>query len=301
MKKRLLLLLVAGIMLTSCGNTDIADIGTETNVQNTPESEIATEIHTHSYAEEVTTEATCEADGVKTFTCECGDSYTETITAIGHIYENYVYNEDATYLADGTETATCNHCELTDTRTASGTKLEYTYTDMSATKYAKQSVNVRNLPSTDGEKLGGLSTNQEVVVTGQCNETSWYGIEYKDSVAYVSNSYLVDEKIVVETAPAETTTNTNDAGSNNTLASTSTENPYPLYQVIDDGGNNVYFYWLWDGVSTAKDQNYWDCYNACREILKERNPGKNGGGAGGESTGYYVDDMQVVKATPIIF
>ena len=47
----------------------------------------------------------------------------------------------------------------------------YTYTDMSATMYAQQSVNVRDLPSTDGEKVGNLSTNQEVTVTGQCNET----------------------------------------------------------------------------------------------------------------------------------
>ena len=43
----------------------------------------------HSYEGEVTTAATCTEDGVKTFTCSaCGDSYTETIEATGHNYEN---------------------------------------------------------------------------------------------------------------------------------------------------------------------------------------------------------------------
>ncbi len=50
--------------------------------------------------------------------------------------------------------------------------LTYTYNDMDSTMYAQRTVNVKSLPSTDGEKLGGLSTNDEVKVTGQCVETS---------------------------------------------------------------------------------------------------------------------------------
>lgn len=76
----------------------------------------------------------------------------------------------------------------------------YTYTDLSATMYAKSAVNVRSLPSTDGERVGGLSTNQEVTVTGQCNETGWYRIDYQGTTAYVSNKYIVAEKIAVTTA-----------------------------------------------------------------------------------------------------
>ena len=42
----------------------------------------------HNYVGVVTTEPTCESDGVMTYTCtECGDSYTEVIPG-GHIYEN---------------------------------------------------------------------------------------------------------------------------------------------------------------------------------------------------------------------
>lgn len=41
-------------------------------------------LHTHSYQEKVTKNATCTEKGIKTFTCECGDSYTEEIPAAGH-------------------------------------------------------------------------------------------------------------------------------------------------------------------------------------------------------------------------
>lgn len=42
--------------------------------------------HSHSYTGKVTTEATCTEAGIKTFTCSCGATYTETIPAKGHIY-----------------------------------------------------------------------------------------------------------------------------------------------------------------------------------------------------------------------
>lgn len=75
----------------------------------------------------------------------------------------------------------------------------YTYTDMNTTMYAKSSVNVRSLPSTDGTKIGTLSTNQAVAVTGQCNETGWYRIQYANGEAYVSNKYLSSEMVAEST------------------------------------------------------------------------------------------------------
>ena len=99
---------------------------------------------------------------------------------------------------------------------------QYTYTDMNATMYAKSSVNVRSLPSADGERLGSLSTNQEVTVTGQCNETGWYRIEFNGSVAYVSNNYLSDTK--VEQTTAAPSTPSNDSGSSGGASSNSSSN-----------------------------------------------------------------------------
>lgn len=211
MKQKILtMLLLTGLtasMLAGCGQTENKDTtdtqATETmqleTTEEPTEEPTATpeEQHTHNYTETVTTEPSCETDGLKTFSCECGNTYTEPISATGHIYENYTFNNDATYSADGTETATCI-CGLSDTRTAQGTKLEYTYTDMQATMYAQKTINVRDLPSTDGNKLGSLSTNDEVKVTGQA-DTGWYRIEYNGGVGYVSNNYLGNNK--VEVAP----------------------------------------------------------------------------------------------------
>ena len=44
------------------------------------------EEHTHSYVDEETKEATCTEAGLITYTCSCGDSYTETVEAKGHSF-----------------------------------------------------------------------------------------------------------------------------------------------------------------------------------------------------------------------
>lgn len=85
-------------------------------------------------------------------------------------------------------------------------EVAYTYKDMANIMYAKQAVNVRSLPSTDGERIGSLSADQEVKVIGQCIETGWYRILYNGVVAYVSNNYLIDDIPVVETEETEVTT-----------------------------------------------------------------------------------------------
>lgn len=48
----------------------------------TPKQEQPT--HTHSYTSSVTKNPTCGENGVMTYTCSCGSSYTETIPASGH-------------------------------------------------------------------------------------------------------------------------------------------------------------------------------------------------------------------------
>lgn len=66
----------------------------------------------------------------------------------------------------------------------------YTYTDMSSVMYATQSVNVRDLPGTEGQIIGQLTTSQEVQITGQCNESGWYRLAYNGQTAYVSDHYI---------------------------------------------------------------------------------------------------------------
>lgn len=80
---------------------------------------------------------------------------------------------------------------MTDTETEGEIEKEqYTYEELDLIMYATAAVNVRDLPSTDGAKLGGLTKVQEVQVTGRCNETDWYRIQFEGGVGYVSNEYL---------------------------------------------------------------------------------------------------------------
>lgn len=90
---------------------------------------------------------------------------------------------------------------------------EYSYSGMNQTMYASQSVNVRNLPSTAGDRVGGLSAAQAVAVTGKCNETGWYRIEYNGGEAFVSDSYLVNEKPVQQEQVKQQSSSSNSSGS----------------------------------------------------------------------------------------
>ena len=90
---------------------------------------------------------------------------------------------------------------------------EYSYSGMNQTMYASQSVNVRNLPSTDGDRVGGLSATQAIAVTGKCNETGWYRIEYNGGEAFVSDSYLVNEKPVQQEPETQPSSSSNSSGS----------------------------------------------------------------------------------------
>ena len=62
--------------------------------------------HTHSYTSTVTTAATCTTAGARTYTCSCGDSYTEAIPATGHNYVDGICTvcgaADPTYSPDVT-------------------------------------------------------------------------------------------------------------------------------------------------------------------------------------------------------
>ena len=103
----------------------------------------------------------------------------------------------------------------------------YSYTELSQTMYAQSTVNVRDLPEQTGGKLGSLSTNQEVTVLGQCNETGWYKISYNGGEAYVSNSYLGIEKVAVKSQnTSKSNSQAESQPAQETPAETTDDNPY---------------------------------------------------------------------------
>ena len=111
--------------LTVEGFIQIYEPGKNINT-DTPYKTITGTVGDHSWnAGEVTTQPTCTTEGVMTYTCKNPDhdKITVKIPALNHLFKTYVYNNDATTKADGTETAKCERCNETDTRTAKGTKL----------------------------------------------------------------------------------------------------------------------------------------------------------------------------------
>ena len=73
--------------------------------------------HTHSWSEWATTKApTCTETGVRTRTCSCGETETETIPALGHDMGAFTTTKLPTCTEKGIETSTCSRCGHTETR-----------------------------------------------------------------------------------------------------------------------------------------------------------------------------------------
>lgn len=67
--------------------------------------------HIHNYVATITKEANCTETGVKTFTCDCEDTYTEIIPALGHNYAStYTTDVEATCTVEGSKSKHCSRC-----------------------------------------------------------------------------------------------------------------------------------------------------------------------------------------------
>lgn len=63
--------------------------------------------HVHKYVSDITKKMTCTDDGIMTYTCSCGDTYTEDIKATGHNYEAITPSLDK---KDAKCTFCCTNC-----------------------------------------------------------------------------------------------------------------------------------------------------------------------------------------------
>lgn len=179
-------ILCAALMLTACGSKETTSNKTASTETT---SVTATETNSVESTEMTTTEATVEPT----------EAPTETAPAESP--------------APAVEPTTAS---VEPTAVSTG----YTYSELNQTMYAKSAVNVRDLPSTDGKKIGSLKASQEITVTGKCDQTGWYRFDLNGTTGYVSDKYIVSEKPAVNTvasannssntaatpAPAQTTT-----------------------------------------------------------------------------------------------
>lgn len=182
----------------------------------------------------------------------------ESTESVENSTEAFVLEEELSIEESTEESVDTTETEKKTTSTDKTESAGYTYTEDSRTMYAKSTVTVRSLPSTSGSKLGSLSKNQEVTVTGQCNETGWYRISYNNAEGFVSNKYLADEPVA---AAASTKTAQAQAGTK-TNSSTSTGDPVtdaaiakygPNIMIFEDG--TIYSTETWQQVGTTADLN----------------------------------------------
>lgn len=183
-------ILCAALMLTACGSKETANAETI--------SVTATETTSVESTEMTTTEATV-AEPTAEPAVEPAETPTESETA-------------------PTETAPAVEPVVAETTTVADAG--YTYSELNQTMYAKSAVNVRDLPSTDGKKIGSLKASQEITVTGKCDQTGWYCFDLNGTTGYVSDKYIVSEKPVANTV-ASANNNSNTAG-NTTQQNTAT-------------------------------------------------------------------------------
>ena len=66
----------------------------------------------------------------------------------------------------------------------------FTFTIMDEVMFTTANLNVRMLPNTEGEKFGMFHKGAEVQVSGQCEQTGWYRVDYNGQIGYVSNEYM---------------------------------------------------------------------------------------------------------------
>ena len=86
--------------------------------------------HSHSYVEKITKVATCTENGTNIFTCSCGDSYTESVAALGHSFStSFTVDKEATCTAEGSKSKHCTRSGCSEkTEVTAIAKLAHTYT-----------------------------------------------------------------------------------------------------------------------------------------------------------------------------
>lgn len=202
----ILLAVLMSVGMTACGNTNTSK-QSNTNYEN---FEKPSQDDINYTSEEIEEE-------------ESTKQYEQSLTGngTGDIYEPT--EEDLEIIDEATLAQ--QEAQEADEQTQSEPIAEYTVESIDTkTMYAQQTVNLRQGPSTNYDRVGSLSTNQSVTVTGYVETASgkWYQLSTEQ---FVSAKYLGTDKVVVQ-APSNnsnTSNNNNNSNSNNSQSSSSSE------------------------------------------------------------------------------
>ncbi|MBR6274463.1 MAG: SH3 domain-containing protein [Lachnospiraceae bacterium] len=255
MKKKLLMGLIAVFLLASCGKSGVKGDNTEAEreldkTKTEYEAKLTEIAETEARLNEVISELEKNKESASTEAPT--PDVTETLvpddpkTLVPEVSETPVPEVTVTPTPEITVTpipkATLTPTlkpTATPTFTPVSTKPAYTIKEINpVTMYASNGVNVRNTPNVGGKLVGSLEKGDAVTVTGQCTESGWYRILYGDSVAYVSNSYILKSAPTNSPTPKPATptpkpaTVTTKPATSTPKAATSTPTPATLTPII---------------------------------------------------------------------
>lgn len=143
--------------------------------------------HTHTYKITTTKSATCTETGIKLHFCDCGESYTETLAAIGHNYTSVV--TPPTETSQGYTTYTCKNC---------GDTYKGNYTD--PTPKPTYTITAKTSPEEGGTVSGGGAYAEGATVTLRAEAYPGYKFLWWSDMSTNSEKTFTAEKDATYTA-----------------------------------------------------------------------------------------------------
>ena len=174
MKKLAVMVLMASISLTACGNKAVKADSIEVmkNIEETTSIEEASSIEEATTIEETTS-----------------TEETSTIEETTSMEETSTIEEETSSIEETSNVST---------------ESTYTISELDMTMYTVKGCNIRQGASTEYDVIGTLSKGEAVKITGKVNEVNWYEISIsEDKKGYVSGSLLVSEKPAEEQVPSQ--------------------------------------------------------------------------------------------------
>ena len=180
----------------------------------------------HNWDEgKVTIPATCTTPGEKIYTCT-NTAHTSLVTkteptpALNHDFKTYIYNNNATCEADGTETAKCERCDEKKTRTKAGSKLGHLFETYVYNNDATQDADGtetahcahRGCTVTDTRTAQGTKLPGDIAETAAENQAAPYWVSGPDGQSLPYQAQIKDGVLTV-TVQADTASLRGSTGS----------------------------------------------------------------------------------------
>ena len=161
----------------------------------------------HSYGANVTP-PTCTEDGYTTYTCECGDSYTDDIIPAAHTYDGWYVFKEVTCTEDGEERNECSKCDHYETKTivSNGHKFETNVVEPTCTEEGYTTYTCRCGYSEQRDTTPVIPHNYiDTVVAPTCKEEGYTlhecdmcGDNYKDTITEKAPHNWGDWSVITE-------------------------------------------------------------------------------------------------------